>query len=154
MATESTGAGLSAGGTSPFGIGTPATATAPPESPPDAAAFIDFRFSRDYELGADGEVKRMPVQRQRVALALAETRGSSTVRPNDGHDRPKKIDERFARLEEQSVRRSLAQMTDVEKSLSVDAVVAEHPSDGVIGRTATTVTYTDRTNGEHDALNI
>lgn len=137
------------GGSTPFGFGTPATASAPP------AAWSRARYvnptTRDWELGDDGEYRRMPVTRHRVLVSLTERRGSSTVRPGDGVALPETIDGAHARRVTFAVTDcpTIKTMTDREKTLRIDDVRVAVP---ITGRSDVTVSYTDLDSDERDSL--
>ncbi len=148
------GLGDSALGSTPFGVGTPTEATAPPEDPPERARFLN-RLTKDYEVDSDGEYKRMPVVRHRMYFATTETKGSSTVRPEDGIDLPPKIEQDFELRVEDSVRQSRV-ISDMiaTREMSLDAVITERSADNVTGRARITIAYTDLNDNESDSLVI
>src|SRR5690348_6112618 len=118
------GFGTMAFGLGPFGLGTPASADAPPTGP------IGVRYlnpaTGDFEVNSDdGQLAQMPTIRQRVLLALLTVRGSAMAAPDFGLVRSRKVGPSFEAEREASARSSLRQMTDVERVLRIDAVVVE-----------------------------
>jgi len=144
------GLGVSAIGSAPFGVGTPATAVAPPTGKPTGAAFISG-LGRDYEIDGDTtELKRMPVLRQRVRNALAQSFGSSTTRPTDGLRWPKRGGLQAPQKIDIAVRTALRYLTDVEKVLRVDQVLSDLT--GV--RPLVTILYTDLSTRTADTVTV
>ncbi len=130
----------------PFGTGTPTEANAPPETAPQAARFFD-PLTRDYVLDTgDGSYQRMPQLRQRVLLAILETKGSSSVRPNDGVILPSLIDASFERRSRSSITQALNFLV-VSGELRIDGITFEYPNTGGV---RITVEYTDLTTGTRD----
>jgi hypothetical protein len=129
----------------PFGVGVAIEAVAPPTLAPQAARFVD-PVTRDYALESDGSYQRMPELRQRVLLAITESRGSSSVRPHDGTEVPDRIDASFERRMKSSIARSLSFLV-ASGALRVDGITLEYPN---TGRTETTVAYTDLKTGARD----
>lgn len=145
MSTPATGFGTSAVGLSPFGVGTPATASEPPD-PARGAAFIDPR-TRDYVVGADGELERMPPTRQRVLLALLHLRDSSSIDP-DGTALPRQINRFYRRRSEIEIRRRLAPLVR-DGSLRIDGIDVELSG---FGGATHLVRYTDLLTGEDEEV--
>lgn len=142
------GFGQTAMGLKPFGFGTPVAA------PAAASGSWGVRWldpvSRNFEIDpTTGQYKQMPEIRHRVFLMLAETFGSSTVRPTDGLKRPEKMGDGFERLQEAAVRRALFQLTDVENLIRIDAVIVTRVNNQ---RAHTIVQWTDLTTEEPDGL--
>lgn len=145
------GLGLTAVGSTPFGVGTPVSGAAPPVPATVGARFLSPR-TRDYEQGPTGHLAQMPPVRQRVLLALLTVRGSSTALPAFGLKMPAKITETFAVHVRYAVRDALRKMTDVDRVLRVDGidVVRIAPA----GRILVTVSYADLTTGERGAEQV
>lgn len=139
------GIGTVAIGSTPFGFGTPVVAQAPSESQGNAA-FIDPR-TKDYVVGDDGEVKRMPITRQRVLLLLLTELGSSAD-PEKGLRLPDKIDQTYVQQCQQAVRDALVPMGG---DIVIDAIPVEVLPNG---RTFITVEFTDLTTGNSDTVTI
>lgn len=126
----------------PFGSGTPATASAPPLPPAALSRYIN-PGSKDYEIDpVTKQFKKMPPVRQRMLLIMATNRGSSSVLPNLGIRRPKKIDQTFDRRMRNEIRAAYRQLTDVEKVARIDDILID-PRSG--GRPIITIVYTDLT---------
>lgn len=118
------GAGLIAAGIGPFGIGTPAYATTPPLPTAGQPIYIDSARG-DYQVDpATGELARMPLTRQRVLLAIATSRGSSTVEPDMGIETPTKIDRHFSARMSSSYQRALRRLT-ADGSVRIDDTQAK-----------------------------
>ncbi len=136
-------------GSQPFGVGTPLVITVPPKAERTRLSrFID-PFSGDYAIDEDtGHQQQMPPVRQRWLLLLRERLGSSTVRPLDGIQLPKIIDEQFDRRVIATIRGSLAvqQMTQVEKVSTLDDVQVDRKETG--GRVRILISYTDLSTNE------
>lgn len=124
-------------GSTPFGLGTTATAAAPPTRR-ILAPYID-PLTGQCVVGDDGELESMPVNRQRVMLSCLTRRGSSSVLPQLGTLLPGKITEALENDVRSEVMRSLAPMEDA-GDIRVDGIAIE-----VIGtgRVQITVSYTD-----------
>lgn len=134
-------------GTSPFGIGTPVAAQPLPEGPA-GSRYLDPLVG-DYRVGQLGQLGQMPPVRQRVLLALRTLRGSSTVLPGFGLVLPRKLDEKAEANVRNAVLAALRRMTDVERVLRVESVVAQkHPG----GRLAVLVAFSDLTTGQRDTV--
>ena len=137
-------------GTSPFGLGTPLAL------PPETTGTWGIRWlnpiTRNFEIDpATNQYKQMPEMRQRVYLALAETFGSSTVRPKDGLKLPDKMGDGFERLMEAQVRMALDYLVNVERAIDIDLILVEKVNSQ---RAHTIVQWTDRTTGETDSLTL
>lgn len=136
-------------GTSPFGVGTPTSATEPPDGP--AGSRYLNPVTRDYEIDdTTRQFKQMPPTRQRVLLAVMTDLGSSAL-PRFGVKRPPRMGETFEREQANAVRRALRHMTDVEKVLSIDSIKVER---GLGGRARTTIAYTDLLADTADRLTV
>ncbi len=142
------GLGNSPFGTSPFGIGTPATLPDPISGLP-GVRFLDPR-SRDYQYDSTtGQLAQMPTVRQRVLLSLLTLRGSSTVLPEFGVELPKKIDQAFERRVKDSVRIALRQLTEIERLIRIDGILISNRGGG---RVVVTVAYTHTNDGTTDQV--
>lgn len=144
------GLGMTSLGSTPFGVGTPAEAIAPPTTLPSASRYVNFR-TKDYEGSSDGEIRRMPSVRHRVLMLLGATLGSSTVLPELGLKLPDRIDGRYAQLAEQRIRAALQPLV-TSKELRIRFVrVTRSP---VAGRVDHIVAYDDLTTGNPDTVTI
>lgn len=144
------GLGMTSLGMTPFGVGTPATAAAPPTSTPTATRFLN-KDTRDYEVAPDGELKRMPSVRHRVLMLLGAKKGSSTVLPELGLELPDRIDGRYAQLADQRIRAALNPLIR-SKELRITAIrVTRSP---VTGRVDHLIAYADLTTGNPDTVTI
>jgi len=131
----------------PFGIGTPDEAAAPPTIAPQAARFLD-PLTRDYTVGSDGEYLRMPSLRQRVELALGTLKASSSVQPTAGLTLPDKIDGNYERRVRFAVNSALAFLVK-SGELRIDAVTLLESRPG---RSDIRVAFTDLLTGDnHDS---
>jgi phage baseplate assembly protein W len=144
------GLGMTAGGISPFGVGAPDGAFAPPDTRPTASRFVNWR-TKDYEVAENGEVKRMPTVRHRVLMALGMTKGSSSVLPEDGLQLPDRIDNRYAQLAEQRIRAALSSLVKA-KELRINFVRITRTE--ITGRVDHLVSYTDLTTGNAETVTI
>lgn len=134
------------GFSTPFGVGVATTVDPPPTTAPQMARYFD-PVLRDYVLVADdGSYQRMPALRQRVLMAILETKGSSTVRPDDGVSIPQKIDASYERRVKSTVTAALAFLVN-EGSLRIDSIRIEYPRPGA---NTITVEYTDLKTGLPD----
>lgn len=130
-------------GTSPFGVGTPASATEPPSGP--AGSRYLNPVTRDYEVDATtGQFKQMPGTRQRVLLTVLTVRDSSGVR-GFGVRMPPRMGDSFERQVENEIRRALRYMTDVEKILLINEIKVER---GLGGRARITIAFRDLLTGD------
>ncbi len=136
-------------GTSPFGVGTPASATEPPSGP--AGSRYLNPVTRDYEVDSStGQFKQMPGTRQRVLLTVLTVRDSSGVR-GFGVKLPPRMGETFERQVENELRRALRTMTEVEKSLLINGITVER---GLGGRARITIAFTDLVTGDQDRVRV
>lgn len=133
-------------GSTPFGAGTPAEATAPSDDSPELANFIDPRTG-DYVVQADGSYQRMPITRQRVMM-LVSTRLGSAVEQDVGIRLPDKIDPSFPQRVREAVLEALLPIGDDIRVDSVTTVVIG------TGRADITIAYTDLTTGNSDTVTI
>lgn len=136
-------------GTSPFGVGTPASATEPPSGP--AGSRYLNPVTRDYEVDSTtGQFKQMPGTRQRVVITVLTVRDSSGVR-GFGVRLPGRMGDAFERQVENEIRRSLRYMTEVEKSLLITEIKVER---GLGGRARITISFTDLVTGDQDRVRV
>lgn len=135
-------------GLTPFGLGTPD----PPSDPPTGnwgSRWIN-PVTRDFEQDpVTKQFKQMPPLRQRVYLAIAETRGSSTVRPNDGFRLPEKMGDGFEQLVESRVREALRYLTDVEQVMRIDRILVNRVNSQ---RASIVVQFTDLETNQPDQV--
>lgn len=144
------GLGTTALGFTPFGVGTPDEAVAPPTSLPTASRFLNWR-TKDYEVAADGELKRMPTVRHRVLVILSTTLGSSSALPELGLRLPDRIDKTYPQLADKAVRLALKRMVDA-RELKVQAVTVARSQ--VTGRVDHIVAFMDLTTGNAETVTI
>lgn len=141
-----TGAGIG----SPFGPAIPTSAVVPKRET-KLSRWIDPKTGL-YSVDEDtGLYKTMPSARQRVMLALLTVRGSSSVLPDLGTERPKKLGGSWPEEQRAEVRRALRQLSDVEKTIRIDRI--DVSIDGP-GRGTTTVVYTDIESGVEDEVSV
>lgn len=147
ITTTSKGFGTAAFGTSPFGIGTPATVAAAPA--PSAGSRYINPVSRDYEIAAStGQQAQMPRARQQVLLALMTVYGTSTAVPDFGLRAPRKIGTNFKAQTKAAARYALRHLTREDapiiriQSIAVDVVGT--------GRAVLTVSFFDIKTGQPD----
>lgn len=136
-------------GTGPFGLGTPATLTAPP----DGASGCRYLnpVTRDYEQDSTtGHLAQMPPVRQRVLLALLTLRTSSTAVPAFGVKLPSKIGTTFDAEVRAAIYLALRHLTETEKAIRVERIDVEK----AYGRARMTVVWTDLTTGAEDQVSI
>lgn len=143
------GFGTAPAGTSPFGIGTPTTATVPPDGP------VGSRYinptTGDYEVDSTtGQFKQMPGVRQRVLLAVLTRRDSSGI-PGFGTRMPARMGDDFEAACDAEIRSALRQMVEIEKVIRIDGIKVER---GAAGRARITISYTDLVNGTRDRVNV
>lgn len=137
-------------GTGPYGLGTPVSASVPPEG----AAGIRYinPATRDYEQDPDTrQLKQMPRARQQVLLALTTLRGSASTLPEFGVRLPRKMGDRFEAETLTAVKTALRHLTDTQKVIRLDRVQVEK---GRGGRARITVVYTDTSTGRDDRVTI
>jgi len=133
-------------GLTPFGIGTPADAPGQPTGP--AGCRYINPATKDYQVNpATRQFAQMPALRQRVLLALSTDYASITVNQTFGLKKPRKMGDTFVAEMKAWVRAALKHLTDVEKVMSLDAVIVERGSGG---RSRTTVVFTDLATGAQD----
>lgn len=130
----------------PFGCGTPATATEPP-AVAHGARYIDPR-TRDWVVGEDGEWQRMPAVRQQVLLAVATIFGSSTVERSRGIRRPVKVGANYDNEMRIAVTNALRFLISSQK-IRLLGVTVEHVRPG---RALHTISYFDLTLDREDSV--
>ena len=143
--------GISSLGVTAFGLGSPESTQAPPDTKPTQSRFLNFR-TKDYEIGANGEVKRMPNVRHRVLVVLSTTLGSSTVLPNLGLKLPDRIDNRYAQKAEQAIRLALRPMVD-RRELRINFIRIDRDKLNS-GRVDHVVAFTDLTTDNSETVTI
>lgn len=145
------GFGIMGAGTGPMGLGTPVSASLPPDGP--AGCRYLNPASKDYEQDpTTGQHKQMPKVRQQVLLALTTLLGSATTLQGFGIRLPRKMGDRFQAETEVSVRAALRHLTDTQRVIRIDSIKAEH---GRGGRARITVSWTDATTGKRaDPLTV
>lgn len=132
---------------SPFGIGTPVTATEPPTGKLSLSRYLNPGTGAPQADSATGHLATMPRVRQRFLILLRTLRGSSSVLPEFGLDLPVKMDGTFERRCEASIRAGAASMTDVEKVARIDGIAVTRLA---LGRVHVVVSFTDLTTGTAD----
>lgn len=144
-----TGFGVQPLGTSPFGVGTPASAVEPPNGP-SGSRYID-PITRDYSVDpTTRQFKQMPGTRQRVLLAVLTQRDSSGI-PGFGTSMPPRMGDDFESRIRSEINRALRHMTELEKSLLLTDIKVER---GVGGRARITISFRDLVDGTNDSLRI
>jgi hypothetical protein len=136
-------------GTSPFGVGTPASAVEPPDGP-SGSRFIN-PVTLDYEVdGTTRQFKQMPPTRQRVFVAVM-TRFNSSAIPGFGTRLPARMGDAFESQVRNEINRALRHMVEVEKSLLVLGIKVER---GMGGRARITISFRDLVAGETDSVSV
>lgn len=136
-------------GTGPLSLGAPLEVATIPTGTGSLSRWIN-PGSGDYEQDeATLQLKSMPPVRQRVVLIMRTLRGSSTVLPNLGVEKPDRMDETFERVMAQNVRDAYYQLTHVEKVIRIERVMVGRVS---TGRADVLMAYTDLTTGEPDVV--
>lgn len=130
-------------GSTPFGLGTTASAQVPP-SRRILAPYID-PMTGQCAVGTDGELEPMPINRQRVLLTV-KTRLGSCVILNFGVKLPDKISRSYQDDIRIVVENALDYMVR-DGSIALDRIDVEQTG---IGRVQITVNYTDRQTGGED----
>lgn len=130
---------------SPFGLG---EATAAPTAPLGASTVSRYinPNTKSYEVDSEtGHYAQMPTVRQRVYIALASVRGSSSVLPNLGLRLGGAIDARAENRLRGEVRLAVSDMVaeGVLRIENIDVFVNEN----ALGRLELTLWYTDLTLG-------
>jgi hypothetical protein len=142
------GFGTMSAGLGPFGLGSPASASLPPEGA--AGCRWINPVTRSYEQDEDTrQFKQMPSVRQRVYLAIATLLGSSSTLTTQGIRLPQKMGDSYEGEVKAAVALALRQMTDIEKVLRIDGVTVLK---GRGQRSRTTVSFTDLTTGKADRV--
>lgn len=135
-------------GTGPMGLGTPVTASAPPDGP--AGCRYINPATKDYEQDPNtGQLKQMPPVRQQVLLAITTILQSATTLGWLGIRLPKKMGDRFQAETEKSVRAACRHLTETQKRIRIDLIKAEH---GRGGRGRITVGWFDLKTGKRDEV--
>ena len=133
----------------PYGTGTPATATAPPAERAKGARYLD-PVAGDYVLDGEGEYQRMPTVRQQMLLAVVTRFGSSSVEPGRGVKLPDRITSDFERTVSSSVRSATEHITAAGRATLDDVSVKLLQT----GRAQITIAYTDLTTDDNGVLII
>jgi phage baseplate assembly protein W len=142
------GFGTMAIGSGPFGLGTPVTATAPPDGPA-GSRFINT--AGDYEQDSTTrQLKQMPPVRQAVMLALRTLQGSSSALPTFGVRLPRKMGDTFESEVRSAIAAALNHLTSANR-ITLDRVTAVK---GIGGRAKITVSYTDIESGKRDSVDV
>lgn len=126
----------------PFGVGTPIDATAPPVERPTGVRYLN-PVTRDYEVDNEGEMRRMPAVRQRILIAVTQLLKSSSVEPNRGIRMPGKIGKDFTERARAAVIAATAEIVALGHA-TIDAVQVLVPQ---VGRAVIVITFTDLTAG-------
>ena len=147
LPTEASGYGDQPFGSSPYGIGTPATAKDEP------AASAGSRYlnpdTRDYQIDPNtDQVAQMPPTRQRVLLAVMTLLSSSTAIPGLGLRAPRKIGINYVAQTKASIRAALAHLT-IEDAPVIQIERIDVVKCGV-GRILVTISYIDLLTGLPD----
>lgn len=137
-------------GLGPFGLGSPASASEPPEG--SAGCRWLNPTTGDYEQDDDTrQFKQMPTVRHRVRMILGTKKGSSSTLPDLGVEWPSKMGDTYEAECKAAVALALQRMTDIEKVVRIDAVIVEK---GAGGRSRVTVSFTDLTTGKRMAEEV
>lgn len=133
--------------TSPIALGSPNEVDDIPTGKGSLSRWIN-PGSGDYEQDPITlQLKSMPSVRQRVVLIMRTMRGSSTVMPHVGVERPDRMDDTFEYTMKRNVRDAYRQLTHVEKVIRIDQIVVGRTS---TGRATVLMVYTDLTTGQSD----
>ena len=147
ITTEASGVGTQPFGSSPYGLGTPATVNDEPAA--SAGSRYLNPFSKDYQIDPNtDQAAQMPPTRQRVLIAVMTVLNSATAIPGLGLRAPRKIGINYIAQTKASVRASLAHL------VIEDAPVIEIERIDVIklgvGRILVTISYIDLLTGLPD----
>lgn len=145
-----TGFGNSPVGSSNAGIGAPETTDALNTDIADAR-FID-PLTKDFRsVDVPGKIDPMPALRQRVLLALTTNKGSVANEPEFGSTLHliTHIDQTTPNKARAAVRTALARLTDVERLITIDDVLATEP---IPGRLRIIVKYTSTDTAESETV--
>lgn len=142
------GFGVMAFGNGPLGLGTPISATAPPDGP---AGSRYINSAGDFEQDSDTrQLKQMPATRQAVFLALKTLRNSSSALPTFGIQLPRKMGDTFEAEAKSAITTALAHLTTSGR-IRLDGVKVEK---GLGGRARFTVSFTDTSTGTKDSVRL
>lgn len=142
------GFGLMPFGTGPMGLGTPVSAEPPPDGP--AGCRYLNPATKDYQVdAATGQLAQMPAVRQQVLIAITTLARSATTLDWLGVRLPRKMGDRFQGDVEVSVRAALRHLTETQRVIRIDRIVAER---GAGGRARITVSYTETATGKADQV--
>lgn len=144
------GFGLMPFGTGPMGLGTPVTASLPPNGP--AGSRYINPATKDYERNpSTRQLKQMPKVRQQVLLALTTILGSASTLDGFGIRLPRKQGDRFQSQMENSVRAALRHLTSVERVIQIESIKVES---GRGGRARITVSWSELATNQRDRLTV
>ncbi len=144
------GFGVLRAGLSPFGLGSPASASLPP----DGAAGCRWinPATRSYEQDeTTRQFKQMPSIRQQVYLAVATLLESSSTLRTQGIRPPQKMGDTYEAEMKAAVALALRHLTDIRKVVRIDGITVLK---GRGQRSRTTVSFTDLTTGKADRVSI
>lgn len=135
---------------SPFGLGTPIPATAPPTG--TAGTRYLNPATGDYEQDpVTRQLAQMPTTRQRVLLAVMTLRDSMSVNRGFGVRLPRKMGTFFESEVTQAVRAALRHLTDTEQVIRIDSITVERGSGS---RARIVISFTDLTTGNPDKVAV
>lgn len=131
-----------------MGLGTPISAAEPPRGP--AGCRYINPATKDYQQDPNSrQLAQMPPVRQQVLIALTTVLGSATSLTWLGIRLPRKMGDRFQAETEASVRAALRHLTETQKRIRIDTIVAEH---GAGGRGRITCGWFDLKTGKRDQV--
>ena len=135
---------------SPFGLGTPIPATAPPTG--EAGVRYLNPATGDYEQDpVTKQLAQMPTTRQRVLLAVMTLRSSMSVNREFGIRMPRKMGTFFESEVQQAARAALQHLTDTDAVIRIDSILVER---GANSRARVTISFTDLTTGKPDKVAV
>jgi hypothetical protein len=138
-------------GGSPFGLGTPTTAEAPPTTPGAGIRYIN-PGSKDYQQDSTTkQLAQMPSVRQQMLLAITTLLSSSSTLPGFGVSLPRKMGDTFEADVAQKIRVGCAHITDQQKVARIERITTRK---GAGGRAEILVVYTDLTTGQRDEVSF
>lgn len=135
---------------SPFGLGTPIPATAPPTG--EAGVRYLNPATGDYEQDpVTKQLAQMPSTRQRVLLAVMTLRNSMSVNRDFGVRMPRKMGTFFESEATQAVRAALRHLTETEQVIRIDAIEVTR---GAASRARIVISFTDLTTDRPDKVAV
>jgi len=135
---------------SPFGLGTPIPATAPPTG--EAGVRYINPATGDYEQDpVTRQLAQMPTTRQRVLLAVMTLRTSMSAHREFGIRMPRKMGTFFESEAIQSARAALRHLTDTDQVIRIDSITVER---GLASRARIVIAFTDLTTGNPDKVAV